>query len=131
MSTTKRPPSLKRIADYVNGFMPGYTATIERGYCNTDRHPKGVCWRIPGKGREGNRIIIRKAGLERPVVDHNAAETYRSNREVMEFLERGWYRGTFDGELNTFPEAERQLAIKRSKKWKNHAAILRATQEQQ
>lgn len=93
---TKRP-SLKRIAAYINANMPGYTAKVVEGHCNTDRHPRGVRWRIEGKGRYGNHLIVaNKAGVK--VVDHNSAETYRHNGEVMQFLEDGIYRGSFFGE---------------------------------
>lgn len=85
-----RARRLKAIADWINENMQrlGYRAVIERGFCNTDRHPKGVRWRIPGKGRHGNRIkVFKGADL---VLDHNAAETYRSNDEVERWLEREW-----------------------------------------
>ena len=80
----KRSPRLTTIAKAINASGTGYTATIERGHCNTDRHPKGVRWRIPGKGREGNEIIIRDPNGN-IVKRHNAAETYRRNSEVVEW----------------------------------------------
>lgn len=102
-----RRPSLKRIAAYINANMQGYTAKIVEGYRDTDR-PCGRL-RIPGKGRYGNHLVVtNKAGVK--VVDHNAAETYRHNGEVMQFLESGHYRGSFLGEhfWSWTPELERR-----------------------
>ena len=73
---------MKTIADWINANMPNYVATIEPGYCNTDRKPKGVRWRIPGKGRRGNKIVIRHKFVGTVVFTHNGAETYRCNAEV-------------------------------------------------
>lgn len=77
---------LKTIARWINESMPGYSAEIREGYCSTDRKPQGVRWRIPGKGRTGTRIVVRK-GSE-VVLDHNSAETYRSNKEVEDWIRR-------------------------------------------
>jgi hypothetical protein len=82
---------LATIAKAINEKCPGFTAVIEKGYCNTDRHPKGVMWRIPGKGRRGNRLIVRDAKGQ-VVINHNSAETYRTNSEVMKKVERLWGR---------------------------------------
>jgi len=76
---------LATIAKEINEVTP-YTATIVRGYCNTDRKIAGTRLRWPGKGREGNRLIVRDEGGN-VVLDHNAAETYRMNSEVEEWLE--------------------------------------------
>lgn len=75
---------LKTIAEWMNTNMPGYTAEIREGFCNTDR--KCGRLRIPGKGRYGNRLIVRKQGDI--VLDHNSAETYRTNEEVEDWLKR-------------------------------------------
>lgn len=74
---------LKQIAEWINANMPNYTAEIVEGYCDTDR--KAGRLRIPGKGRYGNRLIVRKAGAV--VLDHNSAETYRRNEEVEQWLD--------------------------------------------
>jgi hypothetical protein len=79
-----RAPRLKRLAEIINAT-GRFTATIEPGYCNTDRKPKGVRWRIPGKGRRGNRLIVRWANGE-VALNHNSAETYRHNGEVVEWM---------------------------------------------
>lgn len=76
---------LKTIAAWINANMEGYSARIEKGYCNTDRKPKGARWRIPGKGRTGNLLKVLKGGVV--VFRHNAAETYRSNDEVERWVE--------------------------------------------
>lgn len=78
-------PRLKTLAKQING-MPGYSARIEKGYCNTDRNIRGTRLRLPGKGRYGNRIIVKKDGIV--VLDHNAAETYRQNWEVVDWIRK-------------------------------------------
>jgi predicted Zn-ribbon and HTH transcriptional regulator len=99
---------LATIAREINEDIPGFTATIERGYCNTDRKMGRLRW--PGKGREGNRLIVRnEAG--KVVLDHNAAETYRNNAEVEEWL--GRLKDTIDRtgpQLRTFcPHCRKRL----------------------
>ena len=69
----------------INENMPGYTAEVVKGYCNTDRQVPGTRLRWPGKGRTGNRIIVKKDGTV--IFDHNGAETYRCNQEVMDWYE--------------------------------------------
>lgn len=76
---------LPTIARYINEHVPGLAATIERGFCNTDRKIGRL--RIPGKGRNGNKLIVRdQSGTI--VLNHNAAETYRYNSEVEAWLSR-------------------------------------------
>jgi hypothetical protein len=77
---------LPTIAKWINANMAeqGYVARIEGGYCNTDRKIGRLRW--PGKGREGNRLIVERYGTK--VLDHNSAETYRFNSEVEFWLER-------------------------------------------
>lgn len=81
---------LRTIARLINEHCPGYRAEIVAGFCNTDRKISGTRMRSPGKGREGNRLIVRGHG--RVVIDHNAAETYRTNAEVMDKIEARWGR---------------------------------------
>ncbi len=83
---------LKQIADEINQKFPLLVATIEKGHCNTDREIKGTRLRRPGKGRTGNRIIVRWKNLptldpRSVVLDHNSAETYRYNGEVERWLQ--------------------------------------------
>jgi hypothetical protein len=82
-------PRLSVLADYINRAFPELEAEVEATEYNTDRHPKGVMWRIPGKGRKGNKLTVyRRADdymtriTSNPVFRHNAAETYRHNYEV-------------------------------------------------
>ena len=76
---------LKTLAKEINKI-EGYTAEIVKGYCNTDRHISGTRFRIPGKGRYGNKLIVKdKEG--NVVLEHNAANTYRYNGEVEVWLE--------------------------------------------
>lgn len=85
---------LTTIAKWINAhrLVLGLRAEIVEGYCNTDRKVGRL--RSPGKGRTGNRLLVyplhkgERDGLGRfrPVLDHNAAETYRSNDEVERWL---------------------------------------------
>jgi len=74
---------LKTLAKEINN-LPGYTAEIVEGYCNTDRKIGRL--RSPGKGRYGNQLIVKDL-QGNVVLDHNAAETYRYNEEVERWLE--------------------------------------------
>jgi len=76
---------LATIARDINDNCDGFTATLEKGHCNTDRKIGRLRW--PGKGRTGTRIIVRNAQGKR-VLDHNSAETYRTNQEVEDWLEK-------------------------------------------
>lgn len=80
-------PRLKTLADQIEQEFPDLTATLEQGYCNTDHKPRGVRWRIPGKGRYGNKLVVRRRGTTEVVYSHNAAETYRHNSEVVHWIE--------------------------------------------
>lgn len=84
--TTPRAPRLKQLAAEIEKKFPELRARIERGFCNTDRKIGRLRW--PGKGRHGNRLIVvdRKSG--KVVFDHNAAETYRANSDVVRWIER-------------------------------------------
>jgi hypothetical protein len=84
---------LPTIARWINENVPELRARIESGYCNTDRKIGRLRW--PGKGRTGNRLIVeRKRGGV--VLDHNAAEAYRTNAEVERWLAR-WLAGQCTG----------------------------------
>jgi hypothetical protein len=79
-------PRLKQLAATIQAS-GRFTTKIERGYCNTDRKIAGTRLRHPGKGREGTRLIVydRKGKV---VLDHNAAETYRCNADVVYWMEK-------------------------------------------
>lgn len=81
---------LKTIAKDINENYPGLAAKIVRGYCDTDRKIPGTRLRWPGKGRAGNRLVVTDESGN-VVLDHNAAETYRCNEEVEQWL-RQWRR---------------------------------------
>jgi hypothetical protein len=78
-------PRLKKLLGIINAD-GRFTATITIGYCNTDRKPKGLRYITrKGKGRTGNHLIVRdKDG--NLLLSHNAAETYRHNAEVVEWM---------------------------------------------
>jgi hypothetical protein len=83
----KRAPRLSQIAALVNEHFPkGYSATVTNSWSSTDRKIPGTRLRHPGKGRRGNRLLVRR-GTE-TVVDHDASETYRENGEALEKVAR-------------------------------------------
>lgn len=91
----RRAPRLAQLAKAVNSTTPvtGFKATIEEGYCNTDRRVggRGRGYRIAGKGRYGNKLVVRDERFK-VVFEHNSAQTYADNgyalRGVMTLL--GW-----------------------------------------
>lgn len=76
---------LATLAKIINEANAGYRASIVEGYCNTDR--KVGRFRHPGKGRRGNRLIVKDAAGN-VALDHNAAETYRTNSEVVYWMSK-------------------------------------------
>lgn len=106
----KKAPRLARIAAWINENTT-MLAEIVEGYCNTDRKLAGTRLIHQGKGRTGTRIKVfeceaHKQELFRkpynpyrddhadrkfpcqPLLDHNAAETYRQNSDVVYWLQR-------------------------------------------
>lgn len=79
---------LKTIAKMINESWDGYRATIEESYTNTDRHPRGVRWRIPGKGRQGFEIKVYRESDGVIIFQHDSSETYRKNDEVEYWIGR-------------------------------------------
>lgn len=82
---------LKQLAEEINRRFPRMIARIEEGYYNTDRKIPGTRLIRKGKGLTGNRLIVRWRNLSSLdprslVLDHNAAEWYRRNEEVEEWL---------------------------------------------
>lgn len=92
----KRMPRLATLAQFIRAEMPDVTVTLEEGYCNTDRQSAG-CRYIThvGKGRTGTRLKVHRDG--KVIYDHNAAETYRSNDDVVR-----WIRNCFEGRERPF-----------------------------
>jgi hypothetical protein len=83
---------LATIAKWINDNRPELRAVIERDHVSTDFKPKGLRYitRV-GKGRSGNRIKVfvkegGGTGWPKPIYDHSAADTYRSNDEVERWL---------------------------------------------
>jgi hypothetical protein len=88
---------LSTIAKHINENWTEYEAKIIEGYCDTDRKIGRL--RLPGKGRTGNRLVVRRKADKKCVLDHNAAETYRSNDEVEYWVSRvegGWKPDTLN-----------------------------------
>ncbi len=72
------------IAKWINENRPELVATVERIRVDTDRKIGRLRW--PGKGRWGNRIIVKRKRGGAVLLDHNGAETYRRNDEVEAWL---------------------------------------------
>jgi len=95
-----RAPRLATICKWIN-LHTSLHAQILEGFCDTDRVVRRI--RYPGKGRRGNLLWVvddatacanlawnRKLVRERGhvVIEHNAAEPYRTNSEVVDALDR-------------------------------------------
>jgi len=79
-----KSPRLKQLAKFINENIKSVEAVIEDGYCNTDRKIGRL--RSPGKGRYGNKLVVRDTETNAIVYEHNAAETYRENYEVCQWI---------------------------------------------
>ena len=80
-------PTIKSCAREIKDRWPFLSVIVERGYCNTDRKPKGFRYITkPGKGRWGTRLIVRDR-RSKVLLDHNNAETYRRVSEVQCWIE--------------------------------------------
>jgi len=77
---------LKAIAKWINENSKKYKAEIVEGYDSGDRKIPGTRLRSPGKGRYGNKIVIRNRITNEVVKEHNSAETYRQNWEVEQWV---------------------------------------------
>ena len=77
-------PRLAAFASWINEHTV-LTAEVERSYTNTDRKVGRL--RAPGKGRHGNRLLVRDA-KGREIFSHDSSQTYRHNSEVLEWLQR-------------------------------------------
>lgn len=81
-----RGKRLKTLAKFINNNFQ-LKAEIKEGYFNTDRHIPGTRLRHIGKGRWGNMLVVKDlSGKE--IFSHNAAETYRYNQEVVDWIIR-------------------------------------------
>jgi len=78
-----RCPSLKKMAEYINNTMKGYTARVDTTSCYKGRQlPSGVFY--SQQTYHGNRVIVKKGN--KIVLDHDATGTYRHNTEVAEWI---------------------------------------------
>lgn len=66
----------------------GYRTVLRRVRESTDRHIRGTRMRHPGKGREGNKLEVYDRETGELVFEHNAAQTYRCNQEVMDWIDK-------------------------------------------
>jgi hypothetical protein len=106
---------LKTIAKWINENIPELHAHVQSTTVSTDRKMGRLRW--PGKGRTGNRLVVRRVrGGGEVVLDHNAAETYRTNDEVEAWLAR-WVAGECTGTwCGTKHDSRCRLAGQRNKK---------------
>ena len=81
---------LKTIAKHINENWDGYNATVTRSFSDTDYTPPGFRYRTHvGKGRHGYKIIVkRNSGKYETIFEHDSSETYRTNQEVEEWIEK-------------------------------------------
>jgi hypothetical protein len=86
----KRAPSLKVLAAFINEWLPHLQATVSSTTVSTDYKHKGSRIRWPGAGRKGNKIEVRETAKPSgyPYYEHNGAETYRHNGEVVAWIAR-------------------------------------------
>lgn len=97
----KRCPSLTQLAEFINDEFPMLDAKVLASWSSTDRNLAGTRFRKPGKGRRGNKIVVRATaavkitGMFRRIDDfnpgeivfqHDASETYRRNSEVATWI---------------------------------------------
>lgn len=75
-------PRLAVLAQRIMDLFPDLEAKIERGYCDTDHHDSNGR-RVPGRGRHGNQLVVTHRTTRIVVYTHNAAETYRTNLDVV------------------------------------------------
>lgn len=87
-----RKLTLKILADEINTRFHDLVAVVYPanhplgGFCNTDRKIGRL--RHQGRGRRGSRLIVSERGSGTIVFEHNAAETYRENSEVVDWIRR-------------------------------------------
>lgn len=92
MDTTdrRRRVTLQMLAAEINIRFRDLEAVAKpgAGYCNTDRKIPGTRLRHPGKGRRGTLLIVTDRATGQEVYRHNAAETYRRNSDVTNWIQR-------------------------------------------
>ena len=93
-----KAPRLKALARQIEEEFPDLRAVAEPGggYCNTDRNIPGTRLRHPGKGRRGTLLTVWSRDVwphdtvpmtrDRIYYQHNAAETYRNNEDVIDWI---------------------------------------------
>ncbi len=80
--------SVKAIAKWINENTNN-KAKLEKSYTNTDRTPRGYRYITHvGKGRNGFRLIVTNKD-DKLIYKHDTSETYRSNKEIEDWIEEG------------------------------------------
>lgn len=117
---------LTTIAKYINEHVKGLSARTEKSWSSTDRKYAGSRLRFSGKGRSGTRLIVYvtsmhpnglhyvpkgRAAPDGVVLDFDNSETYRTNSEVEEWLDR-WER------LGRWEAGWSRAAVLRGDPWK-------------
>lgn len=87
----KRAPRLKKLAEMIEASGK-FKTRLAQGFCNTDRKIPGTRLRHPGKGRYGTELFVYDLKGNQ-VFRHNSAETYRTNGEVVRWMEKNGIKG--------------------------------------
>lgn len=90
MDATPKRCTIKQLAVEIQQRWPHLRVEVDRGYCNTDRKPRGCPYIThTGKGRWGSRIKVFKRQADRPwlIFEHNNAETYRTTEDVVRWMD--------------------------------------------
>jgi len=79
---TVRCPRLKTLANIINEFIDGYTATVRSSYHTSSTRIGRYC--IDGATRSATMLTIQ--GDSGYIKRHNSAEAYRSNYDIVEWI---------------------------------------------
>ena len=79
---TVRCPRLKTLANIINEFVDGYTATVRGSYHTSSTRTGRYC--IDGATRSATLLTIQ--GANGYIKRHNSAEAYPSNYDIVECI---------------------------------------------
>lgn len=79
---TVRCPRLKTLANIINEFVDGYTATVRSSYHTSSTRTGRYC--IDRATRSATMLTIQ--GANGYVTRHNSAEAYRSNYDIVNWI---------------------------------------------
>ena len=79
---TIRCPRLKTLANIINEFIDGYTATVRNSYHTSSTRTGRYC--IDGATRSATMLTIQ--GANGYIKKHNSADAYRSNYDIVDWI---------------------------------------------